>query len=322
MRRFFLPTSLGVLLIAGTTANCSNDADNCVKVNEPCGDGGSAAQGPGGATTSQGGGGATSTGGGGTGGCGSDCAECTTDADCTDPAKAKCDGDTCVPCDASPQCAGIAGTEVCDVDAGACVQCQLGEEGACDADAGQTCNLLTKECVGVGPESVSNCRTCTNDAQCAPGHKCIAMEFPVGTHHGYYCLSEVPLAPDECPAPFTAPLTEMSLSGHAAATYCGINEDLATCEAVLALDNNWRCAGVDGKCCSGSQPLMAGMCDPRAPEIDVPGAICRDLGTPTPTALNRCTYACAGAIECPTPAAQSSCGDGPLNEGPPNWCGG
>jgi hypothetical protein len=67
---------------------------------------------------------------------------CLDHPDCTDPAAAKCDGGTCVPCNDSAQCAGIANAEVCE--AGTCVECVLGEEDAC-----------TRRRVGSRPEAMA-----------------------------------------------------------------------------------------------------------------------------------------------------------------------
>lgn len=279
------------------------------------GTGGVGATGGGGATT-------PSVGGGGSdpcGGCGgqaphcmgTECVGCLDHAHCTNPDNAKCDPDTntCVACDDSTQCAGIAGAEVCD--GGACVECALSDESACDTGAGETCDLLAKECVAVGPESVTNCGACTNDLQCATGHKCIPMEFPTGTAHGSYCLREYPPA---CDKPFAVPLNgRASISGAAPANYCGVNEDLATCEVVLALENDWRCSGTDGMCSP----------DGIAPEVAVPGALCRDLGGGA--LANRCTYECGNASQCLDPTqspAQSTCGTGTPPGAQPQWCGG
>lgn len=330
-----------LLLLAAAAAaalvapSCSNDPDDCTKTLEPClpctpGDAvdcGSSQPGfvrvcaPDGASWSDcapadGGGGAgaiggaTTTGGGGTGGCGDNCAECQDDADCTDPTKAKCDGSSCVPCDDSSQCTGVTGTEVCDAGAGLCVQCQLGEEGACSS--AQTCDLLAKECVDVEPGAVGNCGACTNDLQCETGHRCIPMEFPLGTSFGHFCLEE---AMPTCEQPFSIFINRVSISSAAAVNYCGINEELTTCPAVRALEQNWRCEGDDGKCCSGAQALVGGDCDPEAPEVDVPGALCRQVGA----LANRCTYACPNdAIQCPDVSPKDTCGGAPA----PTWCGG
>ena len=107
-----------------------------------------------------------------------------------------------------------------------------------------------------------------------------------------------------CTEPYAVLLNKQSLSGAAATNYCGIDEDLTTCEAVLALVNNWRCpSDIDG------------MCGPLGdPEVAVLGTVCEEVG-----GLGlRCTYACDGVQQCPL--AVTSCGDGDMS--PPGWCGG
>jgi hypothetical protein len=128
------------------------------------------------------------------------------------------------------------------------------------------------------------------------------MDF-AGSPHGYYCLAE---PSPGCEQPFSVSVEKPSVSGAAAATYCGINEELASCEAVLALVSNWRCSGQDGMCSP----------DGVEPEQAVPGAICRQVDL----LANRCTYACAGTQQCLPSSPGDTCGDGDTT--PPGWCGG
>ena len=269
------------------------------------GSGGTGASGPtgGGGTAGDGG-----TGGGGSAPCGDacggdtphcdetsmECVACLGDGDCDDPAAAKCDAGSCVACDDSAQCTGVTGTEVCE--AGTCVECTVDDASACD----DTCDLLALECVDVAAGSVGNCKACSNDDQCGAGHRCIPLDFE-GSAHGHYCLAE----PDPtCARPFQKAVNKASVNGVAATDYCGIEEDLATCEAVLALVQGWFCTGTDGMCSE-----MEG-----GTEMAVPGAVCQpvDLGG------DACTYGCNGVQQCPL--AIDSCGDG--DETPPGWCGG
>lgn len=297
-----ISASAALVLLAsfGASGGCSNEADKCERNPSVCPDPPSTsstggAGGSGGVTSS-------TTGGGGTGGA----PGCTTDAECTDPMAAKCNtGDgTCVPCDASTQCEGLTGTEVCATsgdDAGTCIQCNATE----GCTAAQTCNLLDNTCVDVAPTTVDTCSACTNDAQCVANHRCVPMEFPTGTAHGYFCL-EIPNP--SCSRPFGVFINEASINGEAATNYCGIDEDSTTCEAVNALLDGWVCSGNDGMCSP----------DGIVPEVAVPGALCRQVGA----LANQCTYACAVASECPAAGPPSSCGDGPSMTGPPDWCGG
>jgi hypothetical protein len=111
-----------------------------------------------------------------------------------------------------------------------------------------------------------------------------------------YCL--YPEGSDSCARPFIYPLPgeRESLSGAAASLYCGVNETLTTCEAVLALLDDQPCEG-DADC----------------PE----GGICRDVGG----GGLRCTYECTHGTECTAEGVPASCGDadGTAEE---RYCGG
>jgi hypothetical protein len=204
---------------------------------------------------------------------------------------------SCVPCTASEQCKAFAATPACDT--GKCVECKLGEEMACAG--GKTCDLVAKKCVAIAAGSVKNCVACSNDKQCQDG-ACIALEFNKQPH-GYFCLKT---PSPGCPEPFAVPIkNKPSISGKAAADYCGIDQDQTTCEAVLALVNNWVCSGMDGKC----GPMAM-------PEVSVPGALCRKVGFNS----NRCTYACGAANQCLSVPPANTCGKG--DNSPPGWCGG
>ena len=271
----------------------------------PAGAGGEGASG--GGTAGDGG-----TGGGGSPPCGGNCAgdtplcdetkmECVACLDhdnCTDAAAAKCDDGSCVACDDSAQCVGITDLDLCD--SGTCVECNVDDASACGGS--ETCNLLTNECVDVAAGSVGNCEACSNDEQCASGHRCIAMDFQMSAH-GHYCLE---LPNPTCAQPFGVAINKASINSEAATNYCGIDEDLATCEAVLALVNGWFCTGTDGMC----SEMEGGMEEP------VPGALCDPVGL----LGDRCTYACGAANQCLSVPPGNTCGDG--DETPPGWCGG
>jgi len=182
-----------------------------------------------------------------------------------------------------------------------CVECALGEESACTGS--KTCDLLAFKCVDVAEGSVLNCQACSNDTQCETGHRCIEMEFNKAAH-GYYCLEEVM---GSCARPFQVPINKPSISGAAAVNYCGIEEDNATCEAVLALLQGWLCpTNTDGMCSP----------DGMMPEQPVPGAICEQVGV----GGDACTYACGTVSECPSSGSGKTCGTGTSQ--PPGWCGG
>ncbi len=265
---------------------CSDDT-------EPGSGSSSATGGSGGTGGAVGGGG--NNGGGGAGGA----PECVDHSDCTAAGSAQCDGGTCVPCSDNLHCEGVPDAGVCD--SGTCVECLLGQEDACSGS--ETCDLLAQSCVEVAPGSVLNCNACSNDLQREAGHRCIEMEFQ-SAPHGYYCLEEVT---GSCARPFQVPINKASISGAAAVNYCGIEEDNATCEAVLALLQGWLCpSNTDGMCSP----------DGIAPEQPVPGAICEQVGV----GGDACTYACDSTPQCPSGAPQDTCGPG--TNIPPGWCGG
>jgi len=312
-------TSLFVILLFTGAAGCHHDLCDAVPCG-PSGGGGTSAGGSGAGGTGHGGAGGMggtggAPGGGGIGGGGSppcggtcedptplcnentgECVACLMDDNCDSVGTAHCDNGNCVACSDSGQCSHLPGTLVCD--AGTCVECALGDETACTG--GTTCDLLAETCTGSSAGSVTNCNACTNDLQCGAGHRCIQMDFN-SSPHGYYCLKD---SAGGCAQPFGNPINEISISGAPAVNYCGIEEDSATCEAVLALLNNWRCSGTDGMCSP----------DGVQPEIATPGALCRQVGV----LANRCTYECAGAGECLSAGPGGTCGGAP----PPNWCGG
>ena len=220
------------------------------------------------------------------------CVGCLRDADCDDPTAARCEAGACTGCDASLQCAGITGTEVCDTDAATCVQCTTDEADACGGDPCTTAG--TCSAYGAAQEA---CEPCDTDANCAdPGHYCVPMRYMGTDRPGGYCLRAVP----GCEQPYSvATPVRTTLSGVGGMTFCGINEALATCEAVRALLENQMCpSGADSEC----------------PE----GGLCRTVGVLT----NRCTYQCGFATDClPSPSPGSTCGDG-TPPSAPDFCGG
>ena len=219
------------------------------------------------------------------------CVGCLRDADCDDPTAARCEAGACTGCDASLQCAGITGTEVCDTDAATCVECTTDETDACGGDPCTTAG--TCSAYGTAQEA---CEPCDTDGNCAdPDHYCVPMRYMGTDRPGGYCLRAVP----GCERPYSVETpVRTTLSGVGGMTFCGINETLATCEAVRALLTDQMCpSGADSEC----------------PE----GGLCRTVGV----LLNRCTYQCGIAAQCPSDAPANTCGDGT----PPSardFCGG
>ena len=154
---------------------------------------------------------------------------------------------------------------------------------------GNSCNPFTLKCFAFGPDERATCQTCVSDQNCSNWeHRCVLMEFdgePYPNDHTGFCLPEaaqdIAEGPYHCDGeePYVAVLEDrVSMSGAGPSAYCGVREDLTTCDAVLAqLDELLCTAGSDDDC----------------PD----GGICRyteDNGKWD----DRCTYECTSDSEC------------------------
>jgi hypothetical protein len=207
------------------------------------------------------------------------CVACAADTDCTTLTAPECDTAThaCVACTGNTACTARTGTTVCDTaGGGACVECTAGDETACGANS---CNPATRTCTATPRASVRTCGACTADSECLADNRCVPMVFQGTARTGGYCLKRGAAG---CVRPYTVPTaTRVSLSGTAAEAYCGVDETVTTCEAVLALIDDTVCAvGTDTDC--GAADLADGLC--------------RTVSL----VANRCSYACSAASQCPT----------------------
>lgn len=228
------------------------------------------------------------------------CVQCTTNTQCNAPDKARCDTDTneCAQCEGRADCNNITGLPECNN--GTCVECTPAtEETDCDETS---CDPLTSTCTNTMLASRETCETCVADSECKDNHRCVPMNYK-GTRHPNgttgYCLKSIALG-GSCTNPYRIVINATSLSGTPDDDYCGINEALATCEAVQALLNDVQC-------------------DPDNDDSDCPqpGGICRELRDLRDT----CTYLCSGPPQCdeePNPGA----GCGSSGTGSDNYCGG
>ena len=225
------------------------------------------------------------------------CVRCVTNAQCPDPDAARCEDNECKGCLTSTDCEGFQDLPACN--AGECVQCIPQTEASnCN---GTSCNPATFTCTTTRLNSRETCETCVSDSDCAePDDRCVEMfyqgeRFP--DEETGFCLTE---SSASCQQPFSIPLiARPSLSGPPSQDYCGINEALATCEAVRALVDNQRCENGD---------------DAECPQ---PSGLCRRVGVLD----DRCTYACSGDAQCDNPPNPgSNCGDG--GSGGQLYCGG
>lgn len=201
------------------------------------------------------------------------CVACLDSTQCTTASAARCDttSHACAACSGNGDCAHLAGTTACN--AGTCVACTATNETACGANS---CNPMTHACTTTPRGSVARCHGCVADSECTGAmDRCVPMQF-MGAAHGSYCLA---LPAPGCTRPYGVPTPmRLSTSGAAAASYCGVDESLVTCEAVLAL--------IAGRTCT------------LATDCNAMGAQCQTVNL-TP---GSCTYACGLSTQCPSGA--------------------
>jgi hypothetical protein len=220
------------------------------------------------------------------------CVECLEAADCGSPTAARCDGGACVQCESNDDCDHIAGKGVCD--AGTCVQCTVADETSC---AGKSCNPATNSCTQTTKGTIATCMPCVADSECVggaqadPDTRCMPMEFQGAPRPGGFCLRR---EAKTCARPYTIAISGKSLSEAPAESYCGIDQQNVTCEAVLDLIGD-----VDGtESCADGNDTSCGCARDQDDTCTGPGkgGLCRKVGTLT----NRCTYQCGTGDDCPS----------------------
>ena len=145
------------------------------------------------------------------------------------------------------------------------------------------------------PGTRGTCETCTSDVDCeGSDHRCVEMTYLAQRYpdaNTGFCLrvatqlSEGPPATHDCEIPYVTVLTDgRSLSGGELDDYCGVRQDLTTCDAVRAHQDAWNCANRGDDAC---------------PE----GGFCEWIRTETWQEL--CTYACQDTTECQGPGGEA-----------------
>jgi hypothetical protein len=210
------------------------------------------------------------------------CAECIVGGDCHEPSASRCEAGSCEGCSGDADCAHLSDTPVCDERASTCVECTLDTES--DRCGATSCDPVEQRCTETPRQSVVRCGACRADSECREADDaCVPMTFR-GDSHGGYCLPRV--GTPGCARPFATPTPERaSLSGATPAVYCGLNEDVTTCEAVRDLVAGTSCSAADD---CGSRALDDARCE-------TVGAI-----------PNLCTYSCGTATQCPAGLACSA----------------
>jgi hypothetical protein len=217
------------------------------------------------------------------------CVACNVDADCGSTTASACLDNVCVPCTGDEQCGHLPGTTVCDVGAGECVQCTVANETPCGDNS---CDPATRACTETERGSRDYCESCVADSECIGGDeadptaRCVPMEYAGEPRAGGYCLQRLG---EGCARPYATLLSVSSLSGALPEEYCGILQDLTTCEAVLDLDGASTCPGGEDNEC-GCERDADGQC-----VSDPLGGVCGVVGG----ILNVCTYRCGSTIDCP-----------------------
>lgn len=208
------------------------------------------------------------------------CVACLESTDCTDAAAPRCDDGACVGCADTADCEHIPGKHACDEPSQACVECTVDDESACD---GNSCDPATNRCTSTPLGQTGTCKPCLADSECEDGHRCIELDY-LDEPHGWYCM---PLPPMEAgcasgsPAPWKVGLLDReSRSGAEETNYCGLNEGLTTCEAVLAALEGQGVGCTDHDACPA-------------------GGVCEFVGA-AGTGDNRCTYRCGDVNQCPS----------------------
>ena len=228
------------------------------------------------------------------------CVACVDDSACEEDAP-QCVGGICAACTGDEACARFSERPQCVL--GQCGACTpnpaLSEEtkdcpgGSCNADPASEDYLTCSDTV-LG--SVGKCETCVSDHQCIAGHRCVAMTFAGASRVSGYCLEEKAV---DCLKPYGIEIsTRDSFSGQKDTIYCGINEMLATCEAVTKAGD--QCVA------AGQIPIPA-----KCPE----GARCEKLG-PADSDW-KCTYECESTSECDLDPAVDTCS----GVAPDRFCG-
>jgi len=221
------------------------------------------------------------------------CVECNLASQCGDDAPL-CIDHKCVSCTESPNeaCKGRA-NKICEPISGACVQCVVDSVNSkLDQGCDETfvCDPATNTCTTRLKDSANICQPCVADSECKADHRCLEMNYagtkltPVESGGGF-CMKRFATG---CVEPIAAAkINRGSLSGAATEDYCGVNEAITSCDAILAFGKS--CAAPDGPDPDSNPDADASLCEAR-------GARCETVSG----AANKCTYGCTDHLECPT----------------------
>ena len=220
------------------------------------------------------------------------CVGCTETGQCGDVTASKCENNACGACTDDGDCAHLAGTPYCE--GGVCVGCRPATEGTDCASGGKifSCDPVLFACTTTEVGSLTDCRACVSDSECAGPRKCIPLLFGAGMEaRGTYCAKEADVAVGcgLATRPYGTAVTATSVGGHTA-TYCTIAQGGTTCEAVLDA-TSFEGTGAPKEC------SKEGEGDDECGVVGLDDGLCRKIGG---VGKARCTYPCNGTEQCKT----------------------
>jgi len=167
-----------------------------------------------------------------------------------------------------------------------CVECNAGDESACDTNV---CDVRAKTCTDDTPVGMTpTCGACVSDRQCGAGQTCAPTRFE-GMDAGHYCLWDLgapEMAPIACSTvrPFGTPQDVTTLSDQSAEV-CTLR--LTTCPAY----NDFSGPGRGSPSCAGEETPDADA-DCGHPDLDDGFCIEEDA------ASDLCTTQCTSDVDC------------------------
>ncbi len=208
------------------------------------------------------------------------CVECIDNTKCDLATDAKCtDQNTCGQCVDDSDCTHIVGLPRCDL--GECkIECET--DSHCKDD--EVCDLRegdTKNTCQMGLKNQAQCQPCKSTSECDGRGECVQMNFG-SENHGYYCLQKSSTA-TPCTKPFQTAISRKSLGGTNEKEYCGVNEALTTCDAVLVSFKDIDC-----------KVSTANLGD--SSKCDSAGSTCEQFSA----GVWKCSYECSRSSQCVT----------------------
>lgn len=239
-----------------------------------------------------------------------ECVQCLTNADCKDPSASVCDvtSHTCQGCKEANamDCSHIEGKQVCLESK--CVQCTKDKLAACLVQQSPTktvqnaCHALTHTCTDDEVKKTPPCGECVSDAQCTPGHVCVAMTFGGQPIAGkWYCQPVLDGLNCSAKRPYVVLANNQVTVDDDRADICTLRTSSCSAQS----DYLKKFCGLD----QDNRPIAlndAGV--PAVPSVKGDNTLCglagRDDGycVEAQPGLHRCTVACVEVQDCPMAA--------------------